>query len=82
MIRPEIVSSIRAEIEKSSGPLPQPKLSYWLCGTPRTGSNLLRYALKKARCGDPVEGYHKYANRDFGWGYDETDFIQYNRQMI
>ncbi|MEN8241667.1 MAG: Stf0 family sulfotransferase [Chloroflexota bacterium] len=82
MIRPEIVSSVRAKIERASGPLPVPKLAYWLCGTPRTGSNLLRFALRKSKCGHAAEGYHKYANQDFGWGYDESDFTRYTRQMI
>jgi LPS sulfotransferase NodH len=43
---------------------------------------LLRFSLDKANCGHPAEGYHKYANRDFGWEYDEKVFIQFNRQMI
>lgn len=82
MIRPEIVSAVRINIERKSGPLPAPEQSYWLCGTPRTGSNLLRFALNKAGCGHAAEGYHKYANRDFGWGFDENDFAQYTRQMV
>jgi LPS sulfotransferase NodH len=78
----ESAAAARARIEEESGPLPSPKLAYWLCGTPRTGTNLLRYALKKAGCGHPAEGYHKYANQEFGWGFDETDFIRYTRQMV
>jgi LPS sulfotransferase NodH len=82
MLQSETAVSVRARIERETGPLPVAKLAYWLCGTPRTGSNLLRFSLDKANCGHPAEGYHKYANRDLGWGYDEKDFIRYNRQMI
>lgn len=78
----ENAAAVRARIEQETGPLPAPTLAYWLCGTPRTGSNLLRRTLQKANCGHPAEGYHIYANREYGWDFDEKDFIRYNRQMI
>lgn len=81
-MRTELVESIRKRIEHQTGPLPTPRLAYWLCGTPRTGSNILRHALKRVGCGHPAEGYHLYANQTHGWGYDDSDFTRYTRQMI